>query len=192
MTSAGPSPADPRAARGAVRPARSDADWAAVRRLIEAYLGSLGFDIGFQGLDPELDDPAACYGPPGGVALLAFPPPPPPASASASASVAGVGDLAGGEPAVGFTGVRPFGGPDDAELKRMYLAPSARGLGLGRALGEAAVAEARRLGYRRLLLDTRASMKAACALYRALGFVEIGAYRHNPFDDAVYFALDLR
>ncbi|MDQ3385967.1 MAG: GNAT family N-acetyltransferase, partial [Actinomycetota bacterium] len=54
-----------------VRLAVGDADWQAVRALIEAYLASLGFDIGFQGLDPELEDPAGSYGPPAGAALLA-------------------------------------------------------------------------------------------------------------------------
>ena len=159
-----------------MRLAAGDADWQAVRRLVEAYLGSLGFDIGFQGLDPELEDPAGSYGPPAGVALLAF---------------RGDGDRGGAGPALGFTGVRRFG-EGDGELKRMYVAPAARGLGLGRALGTAAIGEARRLGYRRLLLDSRTSLVAACALYRDLGFVEIEAYRHNPFDDAVFLALDLR
>ena len=160
-----------------MRLAGSDADWRDVRALIEAYLASLGFDIGFQGLDPELEDPAGSYGPPAGAALLGFP---------------GDGGKDAGSPAVGFTGVRPFGDGHDGELKRMYVAPTARGLGLGRALGTAAVGEARRLGYRRLLLDSRTSLVAACALYRDLGFLEIAAYRHNPFDDAVFLALDLR
>lgn len=155
----------------AVRAAVTEADWADVRRLIGAYLGSLGFDIGFQGTDAELADPASQYGPPAGVALLA--------------------SGADGR-AVGFTGVRPFGDGGDAELKRMYVDPAVRGQGLGRALGEAATAEARRLGHHRLLLDSRASLVAACALYRDLGFTEIAAYRPNPFDDAVFLALDLR
>jgi GNAT superfamily N-acetyltransferase len=151
--------------------ASTEADWAEVRRLISAYLDSLGFDIGFQGLDPELADPAASYGPPTGAALLAR--------------------LETGA-TVGFTGVRAFDAvAGDAELKRMYVEPVAQGLGLGRALGEAAVDEARRLGYRRLLLDSRASLAAACALYRDLGFSDIPPYRPNPFDDAVFLALDL-
>lgn len=160
-----------------MRLAASEADWQAVSELIEAYLASLGFDIGFQGLDPELEDPGGSYGPPGGAALLAF---------------RGDGDRDEASPAIGFTGVRPFGDGDDGELKRMYVAPAARGLGLGRALGTGAIGEARRLGYRRLLLDSRTSLVAACALYRDLGFVETAAYRHNPFDDAVFLALDLR
>ena len=160
-----------------MRLADGDADWEAVRRLIEAYLASLGFDIGFQGLDPELADPAASYGPPAGAALLAR---------------TGGDGATGPGGAIGFTGVRPFGDGVDGELKRMYVAPTARGLGVGRALGVAAIDAARRLGYRRLLLDSRTSLVAACALYRDLGFVEIDAYRHNPFDDAVFLALDLR
>ena len=160
-----------------MRLAAGEADWHAVRSLIEAYLASLGFDIGFQGLDPELAHPAASYGPPAGAALLAF---------------RGPGHGAGAVDPVGFTGVRPLGHGADGELKRMYVEPAARGLGLGRALGTAAIGEARRLGYRRLLLDSRRSLVAACALYRDLGFVEIDAYRHNPFDDAVFLALDLR
>ena len=139
--------------------------------MIGAYLASLGFDIGFQGLDPELEDPAGSYGPPTGVALLAC-------------------DADG--LAVGFTGVRPFGDGGAAELKRMFVDPTAQGTGLGRALGEAAIAEARSLGYRRLLLDSRASLVAACALYRDLGFVEVAPYRHNPFDDAVFLAIELQ
>lgn len=154
-----------------VRCAAGAADWAEVRRLIRAYLDSLGFDIGFQGLDPELADPAGQYGPPAGAALLA---------------------VGGDDRVVGFTGVRAFGDDGDGELKRMYVAPEARGLGLGRALGEAAIVEARRLGHRRLLLDSRASLVAACALYRDLGFVDVTPYRHNPFDDAVFLALALR
>ncbi|MEX2660187.1 MAG: GNAT family N-acetyltransferase [Acidimicrobiales bacterium] len=151
--------------------ASTDGDWAEVRRLIRAYLDSLGFDIGFQGLDPELADPAGSYGPPSGAALLAR-------------------DADGA--AVGFTGVRPFDvSRSVAELKRMYVEPAWRGAGLGRALGEAAITEARRLGHRRLLLDSRASLVAACALYRRLGFVDVPPYRQNPFPDAVFPALDL-
>lgn len=157
---------------GSVAPAVTGAEWAEAARLIRAYLASLEFSIDFQGLDPELEDPAASYGPPDGLALLAR--------------------TAASGPAVGFTGVRAFDrAAGDAELKRMYLEPGARGLGLGRALGEAAVGGARDLGYRRLLLDSRRSLTEACALYRRLGFVEVRAYRHNPFDDAVFMALDL-
>lgn len=149
--------------------AQSATDWSEVERLIRAYLAELPFEIDFQDLDRELDELPTEYGPPRGAALLVRSP--------------------AGE-AVGFVGVRRF---DDAsaELKRMYLVPTARGTGAGRALGAAAVAAAGELGYARLLLDTVATMTSAIELYRSLGFTEIDAYRHNPLPGARYFALDL-
>ena len=76
-------------------------------------------------------------------------------------------------------------------MKRLYVVPEARGLGAGRALALALVDEARRLGYVRMRLDTVASMTAANALYRSVGFREIEPYRHSPLDDALFFELTL-
>jgi putative acetyltransferase len=70
-----------------------------------------------------------------------------------------------------------------AELKRMYVAPSARGTGLGRRLMTALEAEARRLGVRRLVLETGIRQAAALALYRATGYRPIplyGEYLRSP------------
>jgi GNAT superfamily N-acetyltransferase len=153
-----------------IRRAESSREWADVDRLVRAYLAELPFEIDFQDLDRELRTLPVEYGPPHGAALLAL-------------------DDDGA--AVGVVGVRPFD-ECDAELKRMYVAPGARGTGAGRALGEAAVATARSLGYERLLLDTVDTMTAAIATYTALGFLEIDPYRHNPLPGARYFALDLR
>ena len=79
-----------------------------------------------------------------------------------------------------------------AELKRLYVRPAGRGLGVGRALAEAAVDAARALGYARIVLDTVPGMDAAVGLYRSLGFVEIPAYRFNPVPGATYLELTLR
>lgn len=65
---------------------------------------------------------------------------------------------------------------DTGELKRMYVSPAARGLGLGRRLVEALEAEARALGLRRLVLETGTRQTAALALYRATGFQPIPLY----------------
>lgn len=69
------------------------------------------------------------------------------------------------------------------ELKRMYVAPAARGTGLGRRLVEALEAEARALGLWRLVLETGIRQHAAIALYRATGFEPIplyGEYQSSP------------
>ncbi|MDX2111432.1 MAG: GNAT family N-acetyltransferase [Verrucomicrobiota bacterium] len=62
------------------------------------------------------------------------------------------------------------------ELKRMYMAPIARGNGLGRSLVMALETEARALGLQRLVLETGIRQTAAIALYRAAGFVPIPLY----------------
>jgi GNAT superfamily N-acetyltransferase len=66
--------------------------------------------------------------------------------------------------------------PDTGELKRMYMAPSARGKGLGRRLVAALETEARALGARRLVLETGTRQVAAIALYRSTGFHPIPLY----------------
>ena len=83
---------------------------------------------------------------------------------------------------VGCGALRMLDG-ETGELKRMYVAPGARGTGLGRRLVAALEAEARALGVRRLVLETGTRQHAAIALYRAAGFVPIplyGEYLRSP------------
>jgi len=71
--------------------------------------------------------------------------------------------------AVGTVMLKPLG-DNDGEMNRMYVREGARGLGLGRKLGEALVQEARKIGYRTLWLDALYRHVEALPLYESLGF----------------------
>jgi GNAT superfamily N-acetyltransferase len=71
-------------------------------------------------------------------------------------------------------------GPDVAEIKRMYVAPRARGHGLGRTLLGELERGAAELGCRTVRLDTMAQMAEAGALYRSAGYEPIADYNGNP------------
>ncbi len=77
------------------------------------------------------------------------------------------------------------------EMKRLYARPDFQGLGIGRALAEAVITEARGIGYSRMRLDTVPSMGRARSLYRALGFREIPPYRFNPIPGTAFLELRL-
>jgi DNA-binding MarR family transcriptional regulator len=67
------------------------------------------------------------------------------------------------------------------EVKRMWVAPDARGLGLGRRLLAALEARAREFGLRTLRLETNRTLKEAQALYRGCGYVEIAPFNDEPY-----------
>jgi drug/metabolite transporter (DMT)-like permease/ribosomal protein S18 acetylase RimI-like enzyme len=81
--------------------------------------------------------------------------------------------------AIACGGIRSLGN-GSGEIKRMYVVPDARGRGVGARLLAQLEDEARRAGYRRLRLDTAASLTAAQGLYRSAGFHEIADYNGNP------------
>lgn len=80
----------------------------------------------------------------------------------------------------GCIGVRRYS-EEIAELKRLYLAPEFRGVGLGHALCLAAIHDAEMLGYRFLRLDTTHRSEAAFGMFQKLGFREIERYNADPF-----------
>jgi putative acetyltransferase len=95
------------------------------------------------------------------------------------------------EIAMGCVGLRQWE-QDTCEMKRLYVRPEFRGNGAARNLVEGLIAEARSIGYSRMVLDTLPSMEAAHKLYRALGFREIPPYPKNPIPGALFFELGLR
>lgn len=152
-------------ARTAVTEACTPAAIAAARVLILEYQGSLGLDLAYQHFDDEVAALATMYGPPEGALYLA---------------------TLDGLP-VGCVGVRPFASvPGCCEMKRLYVAPAARGHGLGRRLAQQSMSAARALGYTRMRLDTLPAMQDAQTLYETLGFREIPAYRHSPVPGTRY------
>ena len=140
-----------------------------VRALFLEYAASLpGIDLEYQGFDEEFAGLPGGYAPPSGALLLA--------------SVEG-------QPA-GCVGIHVWE-PGVSEMKRLYLRPAFRGKGVGRALVVAVLERARALGYGRIRLDTLPTMLEAQALYRRLGFREIGAYRASPIPGTKYFEAKL-
>jgi len=138
------------------------------RGIFLRYAQSLDFDLSFQGLTAELAGLPGDYGPPTGCLLLAL-----------EASEA-----------VGSVALRKIG-DGVCEMKRLFLNPQQRGKGIGRILVQAVIQEAKRLGYKRMRLDTVPSMTSAIGLYRSLGFEEISPYCHNPVPGAKFFELRL-
>jgi len=81
--------------------------------------------------------------------------------------------------------------PNAAEMKRLYVRPAFRRLGLGRQLAESILDAARQCDYSCVLLDTLDEMETARALYEDLGFEEVPPYYHNPLPGAHYLRVML-
>jgi putative acetyltransferase len=148
--------------------ARTEADLACVKELFLEYAASIGIDLEYQGFSKELAGLPGKYAPPAGELLIA---------------------AVDGQPA-GCVALRALDAAT-LEMKRLYIRPSSRGLGLGKQLVESAISAARERGYTELRLDTLETMAAARALYSSLGFAEIPPYGEAHIPGTKFYALAL-
>ena len=139
-----------------------------IRELFREYADTTDASECFEGFGKEISGLPCPYNPPGGQLLLA--------------------ELEG-HPA-GCVALRKL---DEgiSEMKRLFVRPAFRGRQVGRQLAEAIIAEARRIGYRAMRLDTLPSMTAARALYQSLEFRAIPRYNDNPGPGVLHLELNL-
>jgi len=139
-----------------------------MRELFSEYGRSLGIDLSFQDFPRELATLPGKYSAPEGAVILA---------------------RLGGT-ACGCVALRMIE-EVSCEMKRLYVRPDARGLGIGAELVRRIIEVAKSRGYRVMRLDTLPDMKSAIALYASFGFRRIPAYTYNPIHGAVYMEKDL-
>jgi putative acetyltransferase len=143
-----------------------------VRRFFREYEAYLNVDLCFQQFESELANLPGKYAPPSGTLLLAM----------------------DGQKARGCGALRRFGSTQDriCEMKRLYVCPEARGLGVGKQIARRLIQAGVRLGYSTMLLDTLDRLEAAIHLYKSLGFVRTEPYYNNPLSGVLYWKLDLK
>lgn len=137
------------------------------REIFLEYAKSLKVDLDFQNFEHELATLPGDYVDPRGALILAL-----------------VNDCVAGCCAMRAIDSSDY--PNACEMKRLFVRPAFRKLGLGRQLAESLLDCARQAGYACVLLDTLDDMESARALYEDLGFEEIPPYYHNPVAGAHY------
>jgi len=156
-----------------VRAVRDEEDLSAVKKLFRDYAAWLGDSVCLANFDEEVNNLPGEYGPPKGILLL--------------------GHLRG--QAVGCAGIRrlpytvQYGRQKlrTCELKRMYVAPEARGEGVGRGLLRRALREAHAMRYQAMVLDSLpGKMDAAIKMYEEFGFEPIEPYNDGPKEGVAY------
>lgn len=153
-----------------IRPVRTPGDLDAVARLFRDYAASLSVDLAYQDFERELASLPGAYAPPGGELFIAR---------------SRTGD------ALGCVAFRMLDREGAGEMKRLFLHPAARGMGLGRALTRTVIDKATVQGCRDLRLDTLHDMTAAIRLYEAMGFRRIEPYYQPTPPGTVFMSLPL-
>jgi len=149
--------------------AQSAEEITGARGLFKEYAAGLGIDLCFQSFEKELAELPGAYAPPAGRLLIAI-------DENQTGGCVALRKIADGV----------------CEMKRLYVRPGFRGTGLGHTLADAIILAAREIGYQRMRLDTLpGKMDRAIAMYRSLGFKEIGPYYDTPVKGALFMELEL-
>ena len=151
-----------------ILPASTADDLAEIKKLFRAYVDWLDIDLSYQGFEEELAGLPGKYASPSGALFLA---------------------RNGKGVVLGCIALRPMEEGRICEIKRLYVSPEARGLGVGSALVGKVITAARQIGYQRARLDTLPTMTGAIKLYRGAGFEEISAYYNTPVKETVFFEM---
>jgi ribosomal protein S18 acetylase RimI-like enzyme len=80
---------------------------------------------------------------------------------------------------------------ENCEMKRLYIRPAFRGRRIANKLVEMIIDDAKRIGYKSMLLDTLPFLEGAIHLYKKFGFYEIESYNNSPMNTSIYMKLDL-
>lgn len=80
---------------------------------------------------------------------------------------------------------------ENCEMKRLYVRPEFRGKAIGNALVEKIISDAKKIGYKYMLLDTLPFLGSAIKMYKGFGFYEVEGYNDSPMDTSIYMKLDL-
>ncbi len=162
-------------------------DHRAAAALFREYAASLPqsaqISLAHQGFEAELAGLPGKYAQPAGCILLGYAP----LEVGAVAAPVGVVALR----PLDSSGIRPGDPTPICEMKRMYVSPRARGLGVGRVLTDALLEFARGAGYRMMKLDTEPDFIPAVTLYRSLGFVDVPRYNDDPVSCTLWMGLHL-
>ncbi len=146
----------------------------ASRAIFRDYAASLSLPVGIDGFEEELLTLPGNYAEPLGGRLLL---------AQWRGQIAGCG---------AFRRQVDVDYPNACEMKRLYVRPAFRRLGLGRVLARTLIEQAYQAGYSTMLLDTLDDMETARELYATLGFIEVPPYHYSPLPGAHYLKVDLQ
>lgn len=153
-----------------IKEVTSKDDIKSIQTLFLEYAEWLSLPLCFQRFDKELATLPGKYSPPEGRLYLV---------------------TVDGENA-GCIGLRKFS-DGICEMKRLYVRTESRGNGIGKALVERIIEDAKSIGYDKMRLDTiRERMGSAIKIYYDNGFKEIEAYYDNPTPHTLYMELDLK